>query len=106
MSDFQISSQADELLYRDYKKMSLVSEIMFTKFLQPFKARPTSSPSQSLNPSSCQRDLSPIMDLFLRFLVFLSLWAAFYLIEIGMIYQKFSYFKHQVPFYQIFVFSE
>ena len=29
MIDFKITFQADEILYRDYEKMSLISEIMF-----------------------------------------------------------------------------
>ena len=32
MIDFKITFQADELLYGDYEKMSLISEIMFRKF--------------------------------------------------------------------------
>ena len=32
MTDFEITFQADELLYGNYKKMSLISEIMFRKF--------------------------------------------------------------------------
>ena len=39
MIDFEITSQADELLYGDYEKMSLISKIMFRKFLRQFKAR-------------------------------------------------------------------
>ena len=34
MIDFKIALQADELLYGDYEKMSLISEIMFRKFLR------------------------------------------------------------------------
>ena len=33
MIDFKITFQADELLYGYYAKMSLISEIMFKKFL-------------------------------------------------------------------------
>ena len=33
MIDFTITFQAEELLYGDYEKMSLNSEIMFRKFL-------------------------------------------------------------------------
>ena len=33
MIDFEITLQADELLYEDYKKMSLILEVMFRKFL-------------------------------------------------------------------------
>ena len=36
MIDFKITFQANELLYEDYIKMSVISEIMFRKFLQPF----------------------------------------------------------------------
>ena len=39
MIDFKITFQADELLYRDHKKMSLISEIMFKKFLRQFKTK-------------------------------------------------------------------
>ena len=38
MIDFKITFQADELLYGDYEKMSLISEVMFRKFLWKFKA--------------------------------------------------------------------
>ena len=37
MIDFKITFQADELLYGDYEKISLISEIMFRKFLRQFK---------------------------------------------------------------------
>ena len=33
MTDFKITFQTDELLYGDYEKMSLISEIIFRKFL-------------------------------------------------------------------------
>ena len=36
MIDFEITFQADELLYGEYKKMSLISEVLFRKFLQQF----------------------------------------------------------------------
>ena len=34
MIDFRITFQADEVLYGHYEKMSLISEIMFRKFLR------------------------------------------------------------------------
>ena len=37
MIDFKITFQADELSYGDNEKMSLISEIMFRKFLRQFK---------------------------------------------------------------------
>ena len=39
MIDFEITFQADELSYEDYEEMSLISEIMFRKFLQQFKTK-------------------------------------------------------------------
>ena len=39
MIDFKTAFHADELLYGDYEKMSLISEIMFRKFLWQFKAK-------------------------------------------------------------------
>ena len=39
MINFKITLQADERLYGDYEKMSLISEIMFKKFLGQFKAK-------------------------------------------------------------------
>ena len=39
MIDFKITFQADELLYGDYEKMSLISKIMFRKFQLQFKAK-------------------------------------------------------------------
>ena len=39
MVNFKITFQADELLYEDYEKMSLISEIMFRKFLGQFKTK-------------------------------------------------------------------
>ena len=44
MIDFKITFKADELLYGDYKKMSLISKIMFRKFLRQFKTK-TAQPS-------------------------------------------------------------
>ena len=37
MIDFKITFQADEIFYEDYKKMSLISRMMFKKFLRQFK---------------------------------------------------------------------
>ena len=37
MIDFEITFQANELFYGDYEKISLISEIMFRKFLWQFK---------------------------------------------------------------------
>ena len=34
MIDLKITLQADKLLYEDYEKISIISEIMFRKFLQ------------------------------------------------------------------------
>ena len=39
MIDFKVTLQDDELLYGDYEKMSLISEMMFRKFLQQFKPK-------------------------------------------------------------------
>ena len=39
MIDFKITFQANELLYGDYKKMSLILEIMFRKFLRQFHTK-------------------------------------------------------------------
>ena len=39
MIDFKIVFQADELLYGDYEKMSLISEIIFRKFLRQFETK-------------------------------------------------------------------
>ena len=39
MIDFEITFQADELSYEDYETMSLISEIMFWKFLIKFKPK-------------------------------------------------------------------
>ena len=33
MIDFKVTFQANELFYGDYEKISLISKIMFTKFL-------------------------------------------------------------------------
>ena len=44
MFDFKITFQADELLYGDQEKMSLISEIMFGKFLRQFKTKTELSP--------------------------------------------------------------
>ena len=37
MIDFQITFQADALLYGDYKNVHLISKFMFGKFLRQFK---------------------------------------------------------------------
>ena len=39
MIDFKITFQPDGLLYGDYEKMRLISEIMFKKFLRQFKTK-------------------------------------------------------------------
>ena len=39
MINFKMTLQADELLYGDYEKMSLISETMFRKFLRQFKTK-------------------------------------------------------------------
>ena len=61
--DFEITFQADELLYGDYEKMSLISEIKFWKFLWQFKTKTALPPLQSLNTPCCQGNVSAIMDL-------------------------------------------
>ena len=37
--DFKMTFQADKLLYGDYKKMSLISEIMFRKLYDNLKPK-------------------------------------------------------------------
>ena len=37
MIEFKVTFQVDELLYGDYEKLSLISEIMFRKTLWQFK---------------------------------------------------------------------
>ena len=39
MIDFKITFQADELLYGDYEKMSLISEIMLEHFHKNLKPK-------------------------------------------------------------------
>ena len=41
MINFKITSQNDELSYRDYEKLSLISKIMLKNFLRQFKANTT-----------------------------------------------------------------
>ena len=66
MIDFKITFQADELPYGDYKKMCLISEVMFRKFLRQFKTKKALPPPQSLNTPCCQANVSAIMDLAFR----------------------------------------
>ena len=40
-STFKIAFQEDELFYRVYEKMSLISKIIFRKFLRQFKTKTT-----------------------------------------------------------------
>ena len=63
MIDFKVTFQADELLYGDYEKMSLILEIKFRKFLRQFETKTALPPWQSLNPQCCQGNVSAIMDL-------------------------------------------
>ena len=63
MIDFEITFQADELLYEDYKNMNLISEIMFRKFLRQFETKTALPPQQSLNTACCQQNVSAIVDL-------------------------------------------
>ena len=39
MIDFKKTFQANELLYGDYEKMSMISKSMFRNFLRQFKAK-------------------------------------------------------------------
>ena len=39
MIDFKMTFKADELFYGDYKKMSMISKIMFRKILRQFKTK-------------------------------------------------------------------
>ena len=39
MINFKSTSQADELFYVDYEKMSVISEIMFRKFARQFNTK-------------------------------------------------------------------
>ena len=41
MIDFKTTLQTDELFYGDYEKMSLISKMMFRKFLRQFKTKTT-----------------------------------------------------------------
>ena len=63
MINFKITFQDNQLLYGDYEKMSLISEIMFRKFLRQLKTKTALSPQQSLNSPCCQRNVSAIMNL-------------------------------------------
>ena len=63
MIDFKISFKADRLLYGDYDRMSLTSEIMFRKFLLQFKSKMALTPLQSLKTLCCQGNVSAIMNL-------------------------------------------
>ena len=63
MTDFKITFQADELLYGDCEKMSLISEIMYRKFLRQFKTKAALPPEQSFNTPCYQENVSAIMDL-------------------------------------------
>ena len=86
MTDFKITFQADELLYRDYKKMSMISEIMFRRFLRQFKIRTALPPKQSSKTHFGQGNALTIMDLDFLFYVFPFLLAEFYFIRIGVMY--------------------
>ena len=44
MIDFKITFQDDELLYRDYENMSLISKIMFRNTLRQFEVKTALSP--------------------------------------------------------------
>ena len=48
MIDFKITLQADELLCRDYEKMNLISEIMFTKLLRQCETKTALPPKEGL----------------------------------------------------------
>ena len=63
MIDFKITLQADEILFEDYEKKSLTSEIMFREFLWQFKAKTALTPQQNLNTLCCQGIVSAIVDL-------------------------------------------
>ena len=39
MIHFRITLEIDELLYGEYEKISLISELMFKKFLRQFEAK-------------------------------------------------------------------
>ena len=63
MINFKITFQADQLLYGDYEKMSLISEIMFRKFLRQFETKTALPPLQSFKAPRCHGNVPTIMDL-------------------------------------------
>ena len=63
MIDFKVTFQADELLYGDNEKMSLILEIMFRKFPWQFETKTALPLWQSLNTPCCQGNIPVIMDL-------------------------------------------
>ena len=48
----------------DWKKMGLISKIIFRTFLLQFKIKTTISPLQTLNTFCCQGNVSDAMNLF------------------------------------------
>ena len=62
MIDLKITFLADELLYENYEKMSLISKIVFRKFLRQFKTKTALPPQQILNTRCCQGNVSAIVD--------------------------------------------
>ena len=96
--------EADELLYEDYEKMSLISEIMFRKFLPQFKTKTALPPQQSLNTRTVLpgKHMSHHRFSFMILNVSSSI-STVYVIRIGLIYEKLCSFKHCAPFYQIFL---
>ena len=60
MIDLRITFQADELLYREHKKMSLILKLMFLKFLRQFKTKTRLAPSQILSTPCCQGNVSAL----------------------------------------------
>ena len=65
MIDLKLTLQADELLYGDSEKISLISEIMLRKFLRQSNTKTALPPQQSLNTLCCQENVSVIMNLAL-----------------------------------------
>ena len=63
MIDFKITFQDDELLYGDYEKMSLISDIMLRKFLRQFKTKMALPPQQGLKTRYCQGNVLTLINL-------------------------------------------
>ena len=81
MIDYEMALQADELLYGDYEKMSLISAIMFRKFLRQFKTKTVLPRNKVWTLSVAKKTYWPVWIWHANFQCFFFYWQHFISLE-------------------------